>query len=52
MRAEYIAAASEGYAGVSTMSIRAEMAWLGFQEATKRGLQAVILNAMKRDMAA
>lgn len=30
-------------------SIRAELARIGFQKATKRELQAVILNAMRRD---
>lgn len=30
-------------------SIRAELAWLGFQKATKRELRDIIMKAMERD---
>jgi hypothetical protein len=36
-------------AGYLAASIRAELASIGFQKATKRELQAVILNAIRRD---
>lgn len=42
-----IVAHAEGDAYVP--SIREQLGWLGFQKATKRELQAVILNALKRD---
>lgn len=36
-------------AGYLAASIRAELASIGFQKATRRELQAVILSAMRRD---